>query len=153
VRGTRRTRWWGSGRESGARSGRTMEGAPRAGRLYSGEQSRLRGGVIRCAEASASSGEGCGTPGAKTQTRGGAKSAGRRVGAADRCTATPASTNSLQRERNQGKKSAGMVPYLVTVLREAWSGAWSSRWSARWAWITDELGQRRRLSAGEAGSG
>jgi hypothetical protein len=129
------------------------EGAPRAGRLYSGKQSRSRGGVTRCAEASASSGEGCGTPGAKTQTRGGAKSARRRVGTTDRCAATPASTNSLQREINQGKKSAGMVPYLVTMLREAWSGAWSSRWSARWARITDELGQRRQLCAREAGSG
>jgi hypothetical protein len=30
-------------------------------------------------------------------------------------------------ERNQGKKGAGMVPYLGTALGEEWHDVWSSR--------------------------
>jgi hypothetical protein len=53
------------------------EGAFRAGRGYSGEQSRSQGGGIGCAEAGTTSGEGWGTPRAKAQARGEAKSARR----------------------------------------------------------------------------
>jgi hypothetical protein len=83
---------------------------------------------------------------------GGAKSDGRRADAADRQVATLASTNLPQREQNRGKKGAGMVPYLGTVLGEAWRDVWSSRWSAQRARIIDKLG-RRRLSAREAERG
>jgi hypothetical protein len=151
VRGIQQTRWRSFGRESGARSGRTVEGALQAGRGHSGEQSWPRGWVIGCAEADASFGEGCGMPRAKAQARGGAKSTRRRAGVVDQRVATSASTNSPQRERNRGKKGAWMVPYLVTVLGDTWRGVWSSRWSARQGWVTGELG-RRRLSAREAGS-
>lgn len=69
-------------------------------------------------------------PRAKAHARGGAKSAGHREGVADRRVATPASTNSPQREQNQGRKDVGMVPCIGTVLGEPWRGVWSSRWSA-----------------------
>ena len=54
-----------------------VDGAFRSGRGYSGEQSRSQGGGIGCAEAGMTSGEGWGTPRAKAQARGGAKSARR----------------------------------------------------------------------------
>jgi hypothetical protein len=95
-----------AGDEASAGSG-GLRSALRAGRWYSGEQSRPWGGVIGCAEAGASSDEGCGTPRAKTHARGRAKSTGRRAGAVDRSAATSESTNSPQREQNQGKKVRG----------------------------------------------
>jgi hypothetical protein len=82
--GTRRTRWWGFGRENGAGSWQTTERALRVGRGYSSEQSRPRGGVIKRAEADIGSGEGCGTPRAEKQARGGAESARRCAVAANR---------------------------------------------------------------------
>jgi hypothetical protein len=94
------------------------EGALQTGRGHFGEQSRLRGKVIKRVEAGAGSGEGCGTPRIEQQTRGEAESVGRRAGVADRRDRASTSSNSPQRERNRGKKGAGTVPHLGTVLVE-----------------------------------
>jgi hypothetical protein len=130
--------------ESGAESGWTTE----AGGGASGGSVVLQRAIPVARRGDRT--DGCGTPRAKAQARGRAKSIGRRAGVADRRVATLASTNSPQRERNQGKKGTRMVAYLGTVPREAWHDVWSSRCSARRARVTGELGRRRRLCAREA---
>jgi hypothetical protein len=70
------------------------EGVLRAGRGYSGEQSRPRGGRIGCAEAGTTSGEGWGTPRAEAQAWGEAKLAKRHAGAVDWRGRAPASAKS-----------------------------------------------------------
>jgi hypothetical protein len=70
-------------------------GAP-GGLGYSGEQSGPLLGLIECTEADTGSDEGCRTPRAEKQAKGGAMLAERRAGAENRGAVAPASANSPQ---------------------------------------------------------
>jgi hypothetical protein len=87
--------------------------------------------VIECTRASASSGEGFGTPRAKKQARGGAKLIEHHADAVDRRAATPTSANSLRRGGIKANRARGMIPYLGMALEEAWRSVLSSRQSTR----------------------
>jgi hypothetical protein len=118
------------------------EGALQASRGYSGEQSRPRGGGIGCAKAGTTSGEGWGTPRAKEQSRGGAKSTRHRASAADRQGRAPTSANSLRQGIIGATRARGKVPHLGTALGDSRRGVWSFGWTAQRARFSGELGRR-----------
>jgi hypothetical protein len=152
VRGAWRTRWRGSSCENMTGGEGMVEGALRAGRGYSGEQSRSLRGGIGCAEANASSGEGRGTPRAKTRARGGAESTGHRAGTVNLRGRASVSVDSLRQGKIRVARAREKVPHLGTVLGKARRGVWSSEWPARWARFSGELWWWR-LSARETKSG
>jgi hypothetical protein len=109
------------------------EGVLRAGRGYSGEQSRPRGGGIGCAEAGTTSGEGWGTPRAEAQAWGKAKLAKRRAGAADWRGRAPASAKS-PRQGKIGQPKHGerfLTSEQLSGRLDATSGALGGRHSGR----------------------